>query len=167
MVKKRIIVKEIKTDRFKGLAVLVPNRASEFSIESPNILAFMLDNTPNDIKIDQLYGYTYEILGKATELTEDQCADITLLPMIREKDGQLGFMISCMDIEIYPTAVSAVQDFMQSLECYSENPYEESYNLIEEHFENNKCNITEVETVTELFEEAETNTGTWLILKKI
>jgi len=75
------MIKKIKTEKFEGLALLVPDDASDFSIESPDSLAF-ISGEYSDLKIEQLSdGYPWEILGKATEMTEEQCAEIVDAPM--------------------------------------------------------------------------------------
>jgi hypothetical protein len=137
------MIKEIKTEKFEGLAVLVP----------PYGTAHVLD-------LKQ-----YKILGKAKELTEEQCADIMPkpVPLVDTDGNQTGSNY---------LSGSAKSDFNNLLHyihgCYSINPYEKFKGAKLVHAQGSVPTAEMIiEEVNRKYDEAQKHTGTWLILKKI
>ena len=157
-----IMIKEIKTEKFEGLAVLVPDGAHGYfySVDSKGKYltsnSGTFDNDGDDegfeIKISDDSRRTFKILGKATELTEEQ-----LKLIIPDTFRRRRF--------------SHFQDILEAQGCYSVNPYA---GIFRPHLSTpEKGNLGEIiagviyNDVKQLFLEAEANTGTWLILQKL
>lgn len=169
------MIKEIKTEKFEGLAVLMPelfvkataymgylivtihNEASYIAEDQffpPDKLQRALDRVRNipeykDVPY-KLPDGDYKVIGKATELTEEQCAQI--VPQM--KDTSYPF-----EIEEYKVTFD---NLLQSMECYSVNPYGDE-----------RKDVPDLGAFTQMmrqkhreWQEAQANSGTWLILKK-
>jgi hypothetical protein len=183
----KIMIKEIKTEKFEGLAMLMPNWfVSAFAnmgylvVQVQNEKTFMgedqmfppdrlqraldrVNKLPENITLPaiKLPDGDFKILGKATQLTEEQCEEVIPDPMIRKPDNRKGFMIDIMDTEIYPTAKEAFSAFLDSLGCYSVNPYKKPADDDYSFYTDRNISIQEE------WQEAQANTGTWLILQKL
>jgi len=110
------MTKEIKTEKFKGIAILAPE-IEEWGCElrgrtGRNTLLSFYGNA----EAIELPDGEWEIINHSNpELTEEQCADILPKPLERERDNIKGFMIDAMDTEIYSTAKEAFSFLMQSI----------------------------------------------------
>jgi len=161
------MIKEIKTEKFSGLAMLVPDDATKFSLKKtkkgkPDQLHYFIPYTCDAVSNQRLVilpSEDYLFVGKATELTEEQCAEIT-------PNSFYGRFIDYNMLEVNcGTAKESFASLMQSLQCYSVNPLSDPegtmrqgdgyvyYSASDEEFEE--------------YEKAQANTGTWLILKKL
>lgn len=168
------MIKEIKTDRFEGLAVLVPDDAYAFTNElASHQIDYIQDTEFNEgflnmsscILLKNYWNHPLQIIGKATELTEEQCAEI----VDNEEDFDPDDMDLCGDDYepniIYKNygrkrknvreftfnkATDSLLSLMQSLECYSVNPYgDRAFN-----------------SGAGKWQEAQANVCTWIILRK-
>jgi len=160
------MVKEIKTKKFEGLAVLVPDDAGKFSIKKTRkgyadqlhyYVPYTLDVVSNQ-RLVILQGEGYEVLGKATELTEEQCAEI----VDYKTTGYFkSYAYKNADF-IFNTAKESFTSLMQSLECYSVNPLNPPIERLQYGGE-----YTMRQSEIDEYEEAQANTGTWIILRKL
>jgi hypothetical protein len=143
------MIKEIKTEKFEGLAVLVPERAHNFStaVDSKGkYLNFFIgqyydggDDLGGELKLTDDSSMKTRILGKATELTK---ANLELiLPDTFAKRRSSHF-----------------QDILKALWCYSINPFGER--PINSMFHDMRIR-------QRIWDRAQANTGTWLILQKL
>lgn len=154
------MIKEIKTEKFEGLAVLVPENASDLVYPKIGIvdLYFLLKNGQYESVIIPQNKNGYEIMGKATELTRQNCADIVKyigLPWNAYKDYT-------NNSNWFNNPIQSFKSLLYSLGCYSENPIpvpEPQGNGIDE--------MDYCQTWIKDYEEAQGFTGTWLILKKL
>jgi len=131
-------IKEIKTEKFEGLALLVPDDANGFEIQDNPVeggkFVAMLRGNPDYACVfspNLPYG-DFKILGESTELTEDQCAEI-----VDSEDGSIH--------QVYGM-------------CYKE------YNpgiKFAPYFNN------AIASFTSLMRSLEANTGTWLIIERL
>jgi len=173
------MMKEIKTEKFEGIAVFVGNdyydfaiKKSEFLYPGQNVLTY---KSPVIWDKYQKEGWSWEtkcesgmeILGKSTELTEEQCANIipSLVP---------GNVLKSIGVSVlYPmfnsdrkslNAKTAFASLMQSIGAYSVNPYGEK----------EPEDISDLGAFTQMmrqkwknWKQAQANTGTWLILRRV
>lgn len=171
------MIKEIKTEKFEGLAVLVPEwYVSSFANMGYLVIQVMNEKTfigedemfpPDRLeraleRVSKLPEYItlpaiklpdgeYKILGKATELTEEQCAEI----VSQMKDSTYPF-----EVEEYKVTF---ENLMHSLECYSVNPCGDKSSFLDmKAFEKVDAWLERAKK----WQDAQENTGTWLILKK-
>jgi hypothetical protein len=178
------MIKEIKTEKFEGLAVLVPdgfkggvanmgyltgkmdnpaNRIHEKHFNSPYAIQKQLDRVNKlpeyvDAPAIKLPEGDYKIIGKAIELTEEQCETIAVKnPLIAY---EMNFR-RCFNL------------LMRKIECYSENPLGKKPERLvpfmgRGHYSENQLErIERFNSELRKWEEAEKQTGTWLILQKI
>jgi len=184
--KPRIMIKEIKTEKFEGLAVLVPddyagsmanmgylvvmvtNPATlihEKHFNSPYAIRKQLDRVsklPDFVSLPaiKLPDGDYKILGKATDMTEEQCAEIVEVK-------KAGLFIDYMTekpkyhLRYYDSAKESFASLMQVNECYRKNPFEAV-------FTNNTVFGNRIaECSKDAYITADRSTGTWLILQKL
>ena len=102
------MIKEIKTEKFEGLAVLVPDGAYDYRIMYHNLFGYRLPGEGNRC-FTLPVGNDYQIIGKATELTEEQCQRIMPLPAISAKYG---------DPYQYCPAKDSFNTLLYELGCY-------------------------------------------------
>lgn len=144
------MIKEIKTAKFSGLAVLVPDDYYELRIslkKTDHLIYRQGEFYSNWIQLP----FACELLGKSTELREEQCYDIVEAWVIVE--AWLSYTtLSFTFKEIIPK-------FMHSIGCYSVNPFGEKPT---ETFNHPDWEFTRAK-----WEEAQANTGIWLVLKKL
>jgi hypothetical protein len=177
------MIKEIKTEKFEGLAVLVPDgfkggvanmnyligyvdnpktMIHEKHFNSPYAIQKQLDRVgklPEFIALPaiKLPHGEYMIVGKSSELTEDQCEFIA-------RQNPL------MPVQTFKQRFNAL---MHSMECYSINPLGKKPERMvpfmgRGHYtENQMDRIERFNIELRIWEEAEKKTGTWLILQKI
>lgn len=168
------MIRKIKTEKFEGLAVLVPDVKMFFKIHNEylvmgvssedvggKIKKIQRGDNRGFIRSELIYGC--EILGKVEELTEDQCADIVEL-------GEAGSFYG-YNFTVYKNyknsedkgdwffkSTISFASLMQSMECYSVNPYGERP----------KADIFIDNTIRwKIWDYAQKKVGTWLILKKV
>lgn len=106
----------LTTAKFTGIAVPVPEEAFRFWIyeadwlqEEHSVHWFMPDNTMGRLFIDDIEN-EYEILGKATELTEEECEEI-----VEEIPMDTGFWISYINSDLwYCGAYGSLTSLLQS-----------------------------------------------------
>jgi len=169
------MIKEIKTEKFEGLAVLVPDDAEDFDRECVSDEDFfqlnylMINNDeesgfhgePTVYSIDM--PCNFEIIGKSTELTEEQCADIVGLSF-----GVNNIYKSYEDITAVDTAKESFASLMQSIGAYSVNPYPKPDINSEKYVPiSDDAKDTLFMNDWDQWETAQEHTGTWLILKRI
>lgn len=158
------MTKEIKTEKFEGLVVLVPDDATDFRIDYASyvVLSWSNETGSDAFRLDNC---RYKILGKATELTEEQCADI----MPGEDIGLLGMVFKnyINPSDPFCDAKQSFKSFMHSLECYSVNPYGEKPEFVFGEYGKSPIEFNRFELDMFKWQEAQSNTGTWLILKKL
>ena len=177
------MIKEIKTEKFEGLAVLVPDgfksgvanmgyltgkmdnpatRIHEKHFNSPYAIQKQLDRVNKlpeyvDAPAIKLPEGDYKIIGKASELTEEQCKSIA-------RQNPL------MPVQTLKHRFAAL---MHSMECYPINPLgkkpERMVPLMGRgsYTENQLERIERFNIELKIWEEAEKKTGTWLIIQKI
>jgi hypothetical protein len=167
------MIKEIKTETFEGLAVLVPDDARNFDIGRWagrrlifNQGKYEVDNMKTG-SIELSLDSEYEILGKATELTEEQCEDISPYECpnqwceggyIDQGYNEKWICDYCQEEEDKESPnIERFASLLQSLGCYAVNPYGDKPSIL-----NNDVWYSE-----EQWQEAQANTGTWLIIGKI
>ncbi|SFE55466.1 hypothetical protein SAMN03003324_00876 [Pedobacter antarcticus] len=177
------MIKELKTEKFEGLAVLVADGYYCAEIESvPEEkffqLNFLLDNTDEE---SGFFGdpvvwsielpFDCKILGKATDLTEYECAGI-VQPLW---NGFMNYLLINEPVGNYKrlvkeTTKESFDSLMQSLGCYPVNPFA---GIFTPRIAKDKKDLGSVlgeviyNDMRELWKEAEANTGTWLILQKL
>jgi hypothetical protein len=159
------MIKHIKTEKFEGLAVLVPDDARNFDIGrwAGRRLIFNqgkceVDNMKTG-SIELGLDSEYEILGKANELTEEQRRSIVSFEydnLLFDCIGEL-FRNYLNHSDPVLDSVQAFNSLMESLECYSFNPYTHPSKLSPIGYNKNK----------QKWKEAQANIGTWLIIGKI
>lgn len=162
------MIKEIKTERFEGLAVLVPKG----TLDNPPYITWL---TPTAGIGNQWLGWTFkhgvelpqgswEIIGKATELTEEQCAEIVDVAGFFD----FGFGRYKSYSENDKSVIFAGQSFeslMKSLECYSVNPLPDPEDTMRQG--NGYVYYGATDEEFEEYERIQSRTGSWIILKKI
>lgn len=146
------MIKQIKTEKFDGVAVLVPNDAKTFITDYNFLIIDLCQSTQKMIHIP--FG-RIEILGKATELTEVQCAGI--VPQMKDP----GYPFEIEDYKI------TFENMMQSLECYSVNPYGCRPNDESMKYKRYSDGVSWHDHLVNEWQKTEQNTGTWLILKRL
>lgn len=163
-------IKEIKTENFEGLAVLVPDDFKDYAGANNNELFYWTETCtqstgdyPYSVHVPNIK--EYKILGKANELTEEQCETIT--PCVydgREDVNVMGLIYECYDGSDFTcnTAKESFASLMQSIRCYSVNPVPNPEPQFDERGNGGYC-----ETWVKDYEKAQANTGTWIILKKL
>lgn len=178
------MIKQINTYKFEGLAVLVPDDADKICISHNAAwynLSYRLPGAkpmPFGWTHNQLPDCKWEILGKATELTEEQCAEIAHIGMDYHEPAYKNYISESDAIFKYPfgTAKESFSSFMDSIECYSINPYsdpKERYRCRDCADSDGLCcnedmiKYCDPHIHLEKYNEAQKNTGTWLILKKL
>lgn len=156
------MIKEVKTEKFEGLAVLVPDDAHTFFIHPLMCILGWTDG--NGSNFSNLEYLKCEILGKATELTEEQCAEI-----INSDEWPMtvkGFLywpdFNNIDDQVTETAKEAFETLTESMECYYENPIAPPIERLQ-YGGGYAMRQSEVDE----YEKAQKQTGTWLILKKL
>lgn len=168
------MIKEIKTEKFQGLALLVPDGSHNFSTavdSTGKYLQFFIgqydddgDDLGGELKLTENPYLKLKILGKATELTEEQCMLIVPenLNGYRE-ECYPDFTPSTNDLSCaYVNAKLSFASLMQSLGCYSLNPVNKPNPC------GNGVDFIEYDPVwVKEYDTAQANTGTWLILQKL
>jgi len=103
----------------------------------------------------------YTIIALSTEITEEQARGLVPfigLPWCAYKDYTTNK-------NWYRTAKESFNSFMKANQCYSTNPYKEDWDEL--------CKwghggfAKDGKTEFELFTEAESNTGNWIVLKRL
>jgi len=170
------MIKKIKTEKFEGLAVLVPDDAINF--------IFSVDHTGKYLNWDDgLFdeeGFAeggelfltndsrnkFKIVGKSTELTEEQCAEIVSIGMDYYEPAYKNYVAEADSLFKYPfdTAKESFASLMESIGCYAVNPYGEK----------EPEDISDLGAFTQMmrqkwvkWQEAQKQTGIWVILKKL
>jgi len=180
------MIKEIKTEKFEGLAVLMPDRyVSAFA--NMGYLVVKADNPATDIGEDEMFppdrlekalarvsklpehitlpaiklpDGEFKILGKSKGLTEKQCAEIVEIK-------KAGLFIDYMTekpkyhLRYCDSAKESFASLMQVNECYGINPFEAVMNS-KTVAGNRIADLSKEAYIT-----AESQTGTWIILQKL
>jgi len=154
------MIKEIKTDKFEGLALLVPDNTSNYRLmDSVSLFS-------GDSSICKL-PYRCKILGKSTELTEEQCAEIVEMFSMEKRINGKKTYVSYNSMGLHLTAKESFESLMQSLQCYSVNPYGENKPFYSGQSDYDDPYGNKGRKEHEQWQQAQANTGTWVILKKI
>ena len=149
------MIKEIKTLKFEGLAVLIPNNKTDISaLDLVTLICDRENYHPHE---------RVSLLGKINELTEEQCAEI--MPKYKLGNHNCGYhdTINRPDV-LFSTAKDAFKSMLKELGCYSVNPLQSSPPTTDILFYDS---IHDYDVSVEKWKEAQANTGTWLILKKL
>lgn len=167
------MIKEIKTQKFEGIAVLLPEDFKEIAGSNNNELFYWTDTCtqsmgdyPYSVHVPNVL--KYDIIGFVKDITEEHAAEIvefsTQQYTVRHYKNYCQHKIGVYVYE-FKKAKESFQSLMQSIGCYSVNPLSDPeltmrqgdgyvyYSASDEDFEE--------------YEKAEANTGTWLILKKL
>lgn len=154
-------IKQINTGVAELLALKVPEGATRFFVHPfMSILGFTKeDGSSGFIEFDQPLTGPWELLGNYTELTEEQCREVVITNargcFLTKSDAFDDYTNSDSFCD---TAKEAFASLMQANACYSENPYKYGKPSIVNH---------DLWYSEEQWQQAEANTGTWLILRKI
>jgi hypothetical protein len=170
------MIKEIKTEKFSGLAVLVPDETTNHELRYVKYsdgkeyysLNYQFGRNSSYTHGGFLLWYKdfggrknypkegeLHIIGIATQLTEEQCTEIVSLFSSPYLGGKK--YVSYHNMNLYESAKDSFASLMQSLGCYSVNPYTHPSKLSPIGYNKNK----------QKWQEAQANTGTWLIIQKI
>jgi hypothetical protein len=181
------MIKEIKTEKFEGLAVLVPNGSHNFGIavdSKGKYLQFFIgeydedgDDLGGELKVTDDPRMKLKILGKATQLTEEQCAEIAPYECPNQwcEGGYIdqGYNEKwrcdyCQEEEDKENPnIERFASLMQSLGCYSLNPYGEKPEFVFDNYGKSPAEFNRFELDMFKWQLAQANTGTWLIIGKI
>lgn len=154
------MIKEIKTKIFEGVAVISPEGATGYKTYKD------FDSTM--IEFDIKYGSgkkwfyikrdnLYTAMGVSTDLTEEQCS-LICEPMVEIDLVENSDMPNVREI----SSIEVFNNLMQSLECYSVNPYGEEPKDIPDL----GAFTQSIRKKHQQWKKAEETTGTWIILKK-
>lgn len=180
-------IKIIDTGKCKLLAVMVPEGASVFKIvmkyKSTSRLPCFEDRLKtlyltyegklgalHEIKLPQ---GNWQILGLSTEITEEQWYDlVNSLPDPYSNSHHRNYKDYCRNYSItrsqyiFNTAKESGLSLLEANECYSTNPMEPVWEQTDangtpynKHFD--------YYSYLRAYKEAQQNTGTWLILRKL
>jgi hypothetical protein len=155
---------EFTTDKGSFLIVKVPYTCKLAHIKensSGEYVQYMFQNQDNKTRLnttDYLPPGNWEIVGKAFDLTEEQCANLLPKPLTRARDNQLGFMWYPTDNEIYRNAKDCFNAFLSELSIYQTNPCKDG----EPSIVNHDVWYSHQEWVAD-----EERTGSFILLKKI
>ena len=69
----------------------------------------------------------WRLIGNPFNLTEEQCKELVDDPMVKGKDGQLGYMISPIDTEIYSTAKQSFASLIAHHNIHQTNPLQSEW----------------------------------------
>lgn len=107
----------------------------------------------------------WQILGISTELTEEQCK-----PLFKHKDGYgLSFELPKPNNRAgYFTALAAMEVLLEANQCFSKNPYGEKPKREDFNSMSDKLYADNIfDWKLNKWQQAQQNTGTWLILRKL
>lgn len=152
------MIKEIKTEKFEGLAVLVPDDAYDFTNNlASHQIDYVQDINFNEsvlkmsgcILLKNHWNEPIQILGKATELTEEQLE--LILPNTHPYRRPSHFY-----------------EILKANECYTVNPYGKDKGLYIVHHLGDAATAAKIILAYQKkWDEAEATTGTWIILQKL
>lgn len=165
-------IKHIQTEKFKGIAIQLPNKVYHFKLNYHTIskmwTLYDSRNKKWEFTIPTLLtnkGHVmYHMIGKAHELSEEQCAEIVPL---QEWCHYFDYQLSRGHLQNYcDTAKESFNSYLNSIECYSTNPHikpdDEKYAPITDE---DKDSLFLHDWM--VWTKAELNTGTWIILETI
>jgi hypothetical protein len=160
------MIKEIKTEKFEGLAMLVPDSMTEECSFYPNALTYKVSGVTVCESLPTAYhDGKWIVLGKATELTEEQCAGIMpkSVRVLGSDFKQTG------STYLTETARGDFDQFLRYILCaYSVNPYEKFKGAKLVHSAGDPDTADRIVKEVKLrFEQAQASTGTWLIIQKL
>lgn len=160
-------IKLIQTGKCEILVLKVPEGASKFYIyeadwlqEEHSLHWRMPDNTDGELYFSDAQS-EYEILGISTELTEEQWRGV--LP-IRKFRGFRGlYYEDYKGIRVFlASAKQSGISLLEANQCFSVNPIPQPEAQLDEQGNGGYC-----DTWVSKWQEAEYNTGKWLILKQL
>jgi hypothetical protein len=156
--------------------VLVPEGSHNFStaVDSKGkYLQFYIgeygedgDDLGGELKITDDSRIKTNILGKATDLTEEQCAGI-VSPLW---NGFINYLLINEPVGNYKrlvksTAKDSFSSLMESMVYYSVNPFDEPF--CEDGCRCSDQQIDDCKVHLSRWQEAQASTGSWLILQKL
>lgn len=157
-------MKEIQTPAGKILCVKVPIGSYNHYIDKSGNINYQWDNHVKEGSYMLLGGYSkWQILNTASKLTEEQAKEIVEYGIGYYRDySAKEFNLMCFD-----TALESFKSLMTAEGIYTENPYGDKPGYIEE---NGQFDANEIEYLNQeariKWQQAEENTGEWLILIK-
>ena len=98
----------------------------------------------------------FELIGVYPELTEEQLKPI--MPTFGSGYQNLNpHPVNC-DLLVFKTALESFQSLMEREKLFTENPYDYQLQSTEENYLRYKCDKTELQTVEDMFNEAQQRT---------
>lgn len=157
-------IKQVNTGKVELMIVKAPEGAVQWWVNNQSLMCYKADNFFAD-EIGLSEG-DWTPLGLSTELTEEQCSCIVK----QMRWGDTCFKNYGIENQLVGlTAKESFESLMQATECFTKNPLGPD---LCEH--NRQCYDscqgscwTRADIDSEEWEQAEDNTGTWLILKRI
>lgn len=164
------MIKEIKTDRFEGLAVLVPEGLISIDMYSAVSGNYISCSNSTSIKIPN---GKWHLVGNAKDFTEENAFLVveSFIKRVNIPQRHQGYMDSTQYLNYYSdlkfedsfsSAIESFESLMQSMGCYSVNPYGEEPKDIPDLGAFTQA----VRKQHQQWKKAQETTGTWIILKK-
>lgn len=161
-------IKQIDTGKCRLLAVMVPEGAILMPAIYPHVITYRIGNSMSSVFLPENWHHVnWQILGLSDELTEEQWRRLV--------DGKLDFLDGFGSVMQYPdftdkahcylTAKESGLSLLEANECFSVNPYSDPGLTMKQ---GNRCVYYGAsDEEFEIYEKAQQNTGTWLILRKL
>lgn len=145
-------LQEIKTSKFDGFGVLVPEDSQHYWINENDMFlnirySFKNSNYKGSELVAAEKANKYKIIGISSELTEEQAKEIV------DETNEFGINMFTDGRFSFVTALESFNSLMQSLEMYSDNPLGN--------------NPYKMDVVQSEWQQAQQRTGRWLIIKKL
>lgn len=159
------MTQEIKTEKFEGLLVKVPEADAygfRISYGSYVVLSWKHKSKSSDsYRITDNTSEKWKIIGNPFELSEEECISILGDQHYNEVLGYYLPVFGYWGYKYYKTAIEALNTLLKSLQVYKENPYG---NLFMRDEDAGSYKETELYPRWKIAQE---RTGSWILIQKI
>jgi hypothetical protein len=174
-------IKQISTGKAEVLAIkttVTPKNPHFNTVGNKMFLTYFTRNSYGwDQHNAEIPPSIYKILGLSNALTEEQCRELITPEIVAELDNghgvqeYFGFIDFTDEDNAFDTAKESLNSLMRVNECFTVNPYAGIFTPRLPHQDAGDLGqiIGDViyNDMKELFMQAEANTGSWLILKRL